>query len=135
MTKGIYTSNELPHFINNMQFEIAGNPELGEILAKESKLQGVETLAHVDTTLNPEYETLVPMRYMNEDQHFKAISVSALCTVHYLNDSARLGWATRRAVKNITMVQSHFLPVARCLTALHKMVLRQNTWTKSGALL
>lgn len=97
--QGIYTSNELPHFINNMQFEIAGNPELGEILAKECKLQGVETLAHVDTTLNPEYGTLVPMRYMNEDQHFKAISVSALCTVHYLNDSARLGWAMREAVE------------------------------------
>jgi 3,4-dihydroxyphenylacetate 2,3-dioxygenase len=39
------------------------------------------------------------MRYMNADQHFKAISVSALCTVHYLNDSARLGWAMRRAVE------------------------------------
>jgi hypothetical protein len=25
--------------------------------------------------------------------------VSALCTVHYLNDSARLGWAMRRAVE------------------------------------
>ena len=99
MAKGIYTSNELPHVINNMQFEIAGNPELGEILAKECKLQGVETLAHVDTTLDPEYGTLVPMRYMNEDQHFKAISVSALCTVHYLDDIARLGWAMRKAVE------------------------------------
>jgi 3,4-dihydroxyphenylacetate 2,3-dioxygenase len=37
---------------------------------------------------------------MNADQHFKAISVSALCTVHYLNDSARLGWAMRRAVED-----------------------------------
>jgi 3,4-dihydroxyphenylacetate 2,3-dioxygenase len=36
---------------------------------------------------------------MNEDQHFKAISVSALCTVHYLDDSARLGWAMRKAVE------------------------------------
>jgi 5-carboxymethyl-2-hydroxymuconate isomerase len=59
----------------------------------------VETLAHHATTLAPEYGTLVPMRYMNADQHFKVISVSALCTVHYLNDSARLGWALRRAVE------------------------------------
>lgn len=36
---------------------------------------------------------------MNEDQHFKVISVSALCMVHYLNDSARLGWAMREAVE------------------------------------
>jgi 3,4-dihydroxyphenylacetate 2,3-dioxygenase len=27
------------------------------------------------------------------------VSVSALCTVHYLDDSARLGWAMRRAVE------------------------------------
>ena len=39
------------------------------------------------------------MRYMNADQHFKVISVSALCTVHYLNDSARLGWAMRKAIE------------------------------------
>ncbi len=36
---------------------------------------------------------------MNQDQHFKVVSVSALCQVHYLADSARLGWAMRRAVE------------------------------------
>ena len=97
--QGNYTSNELPHFISNMAFELDGNPELGRILAEECNRQGVETLAHDSTTLDPEYGTLVPMRYMNEDRHFKVISVSALCTVHYLNDSARLGWAMRKAVE------------------------------------
>jgi 3,4-dihydroxyphenylacetate 2,3-dioxygenase len=97
--KGIYTSNELPHFISNLPFEFPGNPELGQLLARVCNEHGVETLAHPATTLGPEYGTLVPMRYMNADQHFKAISVSALCTSHYLNDSARLGWAMRRAVE------------------------------------
>ena len=98
--KGNYTSNELPHFIANLPFECPGNPELGKLLAKVATEHGVETLAHHATTLNPEYGTLVPMRYMNDDQHFKVISVSALCMVHYLNDSARLGWAMRRAVED-----------------------------------
>ena len=49
---------------------------------------------------NPEYGTLVPMRYMNTDQHYKVVSVSALCQAHYLNDSARLGWAIRRAIED-----------------------------------
>ncbi|MEP6971476.1 MAG: 3,4-dihydroxyphenylacetate 2,3-dioxygenase [Betaproteobacteria bacterium] len=98
--KGLYTSNELPHFIANMGFESPGNPELGQLLAKVCNQHGVETLAHADTTLQPEYGTLVPLRYMNPDQHFKVISVSALCTVHYLNDSARLGWAMRRAIED-----------------------------------
>jgi len=97
--KGSYTSNELPHFIANMAFEAPGNLELGQLLARACTAQGVETLAHHATTLDPEYGTLVPLRYMNEDQHFQVISVSAMCTVHYLNDSARLGWAMREAIE------------------------------------
>ncbi len=97
--KGIYTSNELPHFISNMAYEAQGNPELGQLLARVCNEMGVETLAHDRTSLQPEYGTLVPMRYMNADGHFKVVSVSALCTSHYLNDSARLGWAMRQAVE------------------------------------
>jgi 3,4-dihydroxyphenylacetate 2,3-dioxygenase len=97
--KGIYTSNELPHFISNMGYEFPGNPVLGRLLAQTCNELGIETLAHDATTLAPEYGTLVPMRYMNVDQHFKVVSVAALCTCHYLNDSARLGWAMRRAVE------------------------------------
>jgi 3,4-dihydroxyphenylacetate 2,3-dioxygenase len=98
--KGRYTSNELPHFIANMDFEFSGNPGLGQLLASTASAMGVETLAHDRTTLAPEYGTLVPMRYMNADRHFKVVSVSALCMAHYLNDSARLGWAMRRAIED-----------------------------------
>ena len=97
--KGTYTSNELPHFISNMPFECEGNPALGRLLARACNGMGVDTLAHDATTLQPEYGTLVPLRYMNADRHFKVVSVSALCMAHYLHDSARLGWAMRRAVE------------------------------------
>lgn len=97
--QGVYTSNELPHFISNLDYAFPGNPELGQLLAKACCAEGVETLAHPATTLAPEYGTLVPMRYMNADQRFKVVSVSALCQVHYLADSARLGWAMRRAIE------------------------------------
>ncbi len=97
--EGVYTSNELPHFISNMAFEAPGNPELGRLLAEGCNAMGVETLAHDATTLAPEYGTLVPLRYMNPDRHFRVVSVSALCMSHYLDDSARLGWAMRRAVE------------------------------------
>ena len=92
------TSNELPHFISNLDVRVCpGNPALGQLLAQVCNEPAWTTLAHPATTLGPEYGTLVPMRYMNADQHFKVVSVSALCTVHYLNDSARLGWAMRQA--------------------------------------
>ncbi len=74
---GRYTSNELPHFISNMAYEFPGNPQLGQLLARKCNEFGVETLAHEHTTLAPEYGTLVPMRYMNADRHFKVVSVSA----------------------------------------------------------
>jgi 3,4-dihydroxyphenylacetate 2,3-dioxygenase len=98
--KGVYTSNELPHFISNMAYEHDGNPELGRLLAEVANQHGIFTLAHPATTLPPEYGTLVPMRYMNTDRHFKVISVSALCTVHFLSESAKLGWAFRRAIED-----------------------------------
>jgi len=98
--EGTYTSNELPHFIKNMPYAFPGNARLGQLLANVAAEYGVDVLAHDNTTLAPEYGTLVPMRYMNADRYFKVISVSALCTVHYLNDSARLGWAMRKAIED-----------------------------------
>ncbi|WP_293935252.1 3,4-dihydroxyphenylacetate 2,3-dioxygenase [Iodobacter sp.] len=97
--KGVYTSNELPHFIKNMPYEYSGNPELGSLLAAAATAAGVHTRAHDATTLALEYGTLVPMRFMNPDQRFKVISVSALCTVHNLQDSATLGAAFRHAIE------------------------------------
>ena len=96
---GTYTSNELPHFISNMPVAFPGNPALGELLAREGKRQGVDTLAHPATTLGPEYGTLVPMRYMNADQHFKVISISGWCMWHDLHESGRFGAAVRQAIE------------------------------------
>lgn len=97
--EGVYTSNELPHFIKNLPYAYSGNPALGQLLADAATAAGVRTRAHSDTSLTLEYGTLVPMRYMNEDQRFKVVSVSALCTVHDLKDSATLGRAVRKAIE------------------------------------
>lgn len=96
--EGVYTSNELPHFIKNMPYNYEGNPELGQLIADAATEDGVLTRAHEDTTLALEYGTLVPMRYMNEDKQFKVVSISALLTVHDLEDSAKLGAALRTAI-------------------------------------
>ncbi|PWC35172.1 3,4-dihydroxyphenylacetate 2,3-dioxygenase [Azospirillum sp. TSO22-1] len=96
---GVYTSNELPHFIKNLEYAYPGNPRLGHLMADAATRGGVHTRAHDRTSLTLEYGTLVPMRYMNEDQHFKVVSISALCTVHNLPDSVALGRAVRRAIE------------------------------------
>lgn len=97
--EGVYTSNELPHFIKNMPYKYEGNVELGDLIAKAATEAGVQTRAHSETTLGIEYGTLVPMRYMNEDKHFKVLSISAMCQVHDLGDSAKLGAALRKAIE------------------------------------
>lgn len=97
--EGLYTSNELPHFIKNLPFAYDGSPALGKAIAAAATAAGVHTRAHDATSLSLEYGTLVPMRYMNEDRRFKVVSVSALCTVHNLADSIELGRAVRRAIE------------------------------------
>jgi 3,4-dihydroxyphenylacetate 2,3-dioxygenase len=96
---GVYTSNELPHFIKNMPYEYQGNVELGDIIANAASDAGVFTRAHSDTTLALEYGTLVPMRYMNPDNQFKVVSIAAFLTVHDLQDSAKFGAALREAIE------------------------------------
>ena len=41
--QGTYTSNELPHFISNMPFEIPGNPALGQLL---QEMDGAQAQTH-----------------------------------------------------------------------------------------
>ena len=97
--KGVYTSNELPHFISNLPYEYPGNPQLGHLIADTANSAGIKSRAHSATTLEIEYGTLVPMRYMNSDQHFKVISVSGWCMWHDLQESGRFGAAVRQAIE------------------------------------
>jgi 3,4-dihydroxyphenylacetate 2,3-dioxygenase len=97
--KGVYTSNELPHFIRDMAYEYAGNPALGRAIAATATAQGVFTRAHEVGSLDLEYGTLVPMRYMNADAHFRVVSVAAWCNWHALDDSRRFGAALRDAIE------------------------------------
>jgi 3,4-dihydroxyphenylacetate 2,3-dioxygenase len=98
--KGVYSSNELPHFIKDMAYDYPGNPELGRLIAECANRRGIGTRAHEVESLGLEYGTLVPCRYMNSDQHFKVVSVAAWCAWHSLEDSRVFGAAVREAVEN-----------------------------------
>ena len=95
--RGIYTSNELPHFIRTCP-TVSGQPALGALIA-EAANEDIVTRAHADTTLDLEYGTLVPMRYMNADQHFRVVSVAGWCNWHRLDESRRFGASVRRAIE------------------------------------
>lgn len=96
---GVYTSDELPHFIQDMEYDYDGNPELGRLIARHASDRGVHTLAHELETLLLEYGTLVPMRYMNADRRFRVVSVAAWCEWHTLESSRVFGEALREAIE------------------------------------
>jgi 3,4-dihydroxyphenylacetate 2,3-dioxygenase len=96
---GTYTSNELPHFIKDMKYAYRGNPELGRLIAACATQAGVKTRAHEIESLKLEYGTLVPMRYMNSDDHFKVVSIAAWCAWHQLGESRDFGRAVGEAIK------------------------------------
>lgn len=96
--KGVFTSNEFPQFIQDMEYDHPGNPELGDLIAEKAQGMGVYTLAHHLDSLDPEYGTLVPMRFMSRQHPMKVVSVGAWCTVHSFETSRKLGAAIREAV-------------------------------------
>ncbi len=97
--KGVFTSNEFPQFIQNMEYDYEGNPALGDAVAKAATKMGVYTLAHHLDSLKMEYGTLVPMRFMSRAHRMKVVSVAAWCTVHSHEESRVIGEAIAAAVK------------------------------------
>lgn len=97
--KGVYTSHEFPQFIQGLEYDYRGNPALGDAIAAEATALGVHTLSHQVETLDLEYGTLVPMRYMNPEGDLKVVSVAAYCTVHSFDSSRKIGQAIRKAIE------------------------------------
>src|SRR5688572_13602989 len=97
--QGTYTSHELPHFIRDMSYDYLGNPALGQLIAECGNTRGVRTRAHRIESLQLEYGTLVPMRYMNPDRHFRVVSVAAWCAWHDLDRSRDFGVALGEAIQ------------------------------------
>lgn len=95
---GTYTSHEAPHMIQDMAYDYPGNPTLGEAIAAEAKKDGLDVMAHQVPTLPLEYGTIVPMHYMNEDGHFKVISVAAPIFATW-QENRKFGIAARRAIE------------------------------------
>lgn len=108
--KGIFTSHEFPQFIKDMPYEYEGNAALGDLIAETARANGVYTLSHQVDSLDLEYGTLVPMRYMNADAGLKVVSVAAMCTVHSFESSRRLGQSIREAIEasdsNVALIAS-----------------------------
>ena len=97
--KGCYASHEFPQFIRDMDYDYDGNPALGDLIAEYASAEGPHTLSHQVKSLDLEYGTLVPMRFMNDDGALKVVSVSAMCQVHSHESSRKVGVGIRKAIE------------------------------------
>lgn len=97
--EGLFTSNEFPQFIQNLEYSYKGNPELGDAIARIASEKGAYTLSHHLDSLELEYGTLVPMRFMSREHGMKVISIGAWCTVHDHDESRIVGEAIRQAIE------------------------------------
>lgn len=95
---GSYTSHEAPHMIQGLDYDLPGNPVLGNMIAVEAGLLGLQVRAHQVPSLPLEYGTIVPMHYMNADRSRKVVSIASplLCSV---DESRILGESVARAVE------------------------------------
>jgi len=92
--KGVYTSNELAALHSNMPYEY---PAIGAWRSDRRDRNGAwhsDPRSRRDNA-RARVRTLVPMRYMNGDQHFKVVSIAAWCAWHVLDDSRGFGEAVR----------------------------------------
>ncbi len=96
--KGIYTSNEFPHFIRDLTYEYQGNPALGDAIAKAATDAGVRTRSHHIRSLDVEYGTLVPLRFMDAPSSTRVVSIAGWLAFGNMPESRKVGEAIARAI-------------------------------------
>jgi 3,4-dihydroxyphenylacetate 2,3-dioxygenase len=100
--KGVFTSTEFPHFLSNMSYSHVGDPELGQLIADTATRNGTTTLCHKDVeTLQLQYGTLVPLRYMDVGDSMMVVSIAGWLYDAELGESRIVGESIVEAVRKL----------------------------------
>ena len=97
--RGLFTSNEFPHFIQNLPYEYAGNPALGDAIAETATGKGVRTRSHHIDTLDVEYGTLVPLHFMGMPKETRVVSIAGWMAFSSIPESRTVGEAILEAIR------------------------------------
>ena len=130
--RGVYTSHEAPHMIQNMDYDYPGDPELGDAIAVEAKRTGSTCSRTRSRRCALEYGTIVPMHYMNEGGWARVLSVAApiFATVE---ENRKFGAACARAI----LASGRKVAVLASGSLSHKLVsndqVGDNQWEQVGS--
>jgi 3,4-dihydroxyphenylacetate 2,3-dioxygenase len=96
--QGVFTSHEIPHFIHDLPYAYRGDPEVAEAIVAAANAAGLTTRGHDYRSMDLEYATLLPMRYMNPDAAIRVVPVGQNSNTSW-QENRRFGEAVRRAIE------------------------------------
>ena len=97
--EGCFTSHELPHMLENMDYGYEGDPDLARGIAEAVNGACLRGMAHDTVQLACEYGTLVPMHFMNEGSFARVVPV-AVNQYASIDEGRRMGEAVAQAVRD-----------------------------------
>jgi 3,4-dihydroxyphenylacetate 2,3-dioxygenase len=106
---GIYTSEELPAMLHDLEYDYRGDPELALAIAHQAREREMRALASDHRNLPLHYPTLNVMYYFNPGARRRVLSMSLCQTASVKNDlalGAALGEAIRKSDRRVVLIAS-----------------------------
>jgi 3,4-dihydroxyphenylacetate 2,3-dioxygenase len=106
---GVFTSEELPAMLHNLEYDYRGDPELARGVEKEAHVRGIRAIASAHTNLPLHYPTLNVMHYFNHEARRRVLPLSVCQTASVKNDlayGAAIGQAIWKSNRRVVIVAS-----------------------------
>jgi 3,4-dihydroxyphenylacetate 2,3-dioxygenase len=106
---GVYTSEELPAMLHDLEYDYGGDPELARGVESEARERGIRAVASAHRNLPIHYPTLNVMHYFNHDARRRVLSLSVCQTASVKNDlayGAAIGQAIWKSNRRVVIVAS-----------------------------
>jgi 3,4-dihydroxyphenylacetate 2,3-dioxygenase len=106
---GVYTSEELPQMLHDLEYDYQGDAELARAVEAEAQERGIRAVASAHRNLPVHYPTLNVMHYFNPDARRRVLSVSVCQTASVKNDlayGAAIGQAIWKSNRRVVLVAS-----------------------------
>jgi 3,4-dihydroxyphenylacetate 2,3-dioxygenase len=106
---GVYTSEELPQMLHDLEYDYRGDPELANAITQSAQARGMRAVASAARNLPLHYPTLNVMYYFNPDRRRRILSIGVCQTASVQNDltfGAALGGAIRASNRRVVLIAS-----------------------------
>jgi 3,4-dihydroxyphenylacetate 2,3-dioxygenase len=106
---GVYTSEELPLMLHDLEYDYRGDPELARAIEAAERTRGMRAIASAARNLPLHYPTLNVMYYFNPGARRRVLSMSVCQISSVENDlafGAAMGEAIRASNRRVVIVAS-----------------------------